>query len=374
MNRPGIRSCRLLAAGLACGLLAGCTDLAAKNNRKEAEEHWSQVRGQMKLQVAREHLRAGRLAEAESQITDALALDPKSPAIHILAARVNLEKGELAAARNALHTAIQLGGETTETDYLLGILAEWSGDQAAALKHFDQGTRRGDASPAMIVAQAEALVALGRTEEALALIRKQRSEYAGHPAMCLLAGDIHTMLGQYDEAVSAYRELALACPGDVQAQIRYGSTLARSGRWAEAIRTLGPLFEKDTELPWPACLALGRSYLELGNPTAAREVFERAGRQHENEAEPWTWLARTAIEQDDLATARDTAERACRINSQDASQWLLLGHVYVLQGDSERARVALATALDHDPQDWLAHYLMGELLDNAGKPAEAAEH
>lgn len=370
--RPLLKS---VAIALLTAGLAGCGEFPSKKFNKEAQAHWSQVRGQMKLQLAEEHLRAGRLAEAEAQLAESLRLDPKSTPAHILAARVGLEKGELAAARTALDRAIQLGGPTHETDYLLGVLAEWNGDFEPALDHFRQAADRGGPGPAYIVAQAEALVALGRAPEALDLIGKRGADFANDRAICVLAGDIHTMLGQYQEASDAYREAAQQDLTDWQTRMQLGTSLVRAGQYEEAIRVLAPLRDSRKDLPWLARLALGQAYLGRGNAAAAREVFAEASRRWPDNADSWTWQARAALQQGDLAAARQSAEKACESGAGDLSAaHLLIGYICLRQGDLAHARSFLESVLGADPEDWLTHYLLGRVLASAGADAEAALH
>ncbi|HSW47078.1 MAG TPA: tetratricopeptide repeat protein [Phycisphaerae bacterium] len=364
----------MLTLSLVPAFLAGCNQLTPKDSRKEAQERWSQVRGRMKLQVAQEHLRTGRLAEAESQLKDAMALDPRCATAHVLIARVSMERGELAAARNALNGAIELSGETGEVAYLLGVLAEWSGDHETALACFQRSMERDGPSPTCIVARAETLVALKRSDEALDLIQRHRNDFAGNRAMSSLAGDIHTMLGHYNEAVDAYREVALLAPADWQAQMQYGTALARCGRHAEAVRVLEPLVKENRDLPASARLALGRSYLELGNPGAAHAAFRQVCDSNAAGPEEWTWLARAALRQDDLAGARQSAEKACASSTNNPSTFLLLAHVCIRQRDFEKARSALHACLQIDSGQWLAHYLMGEVQKATGRSSEAAFH
>ncbi|HOW72005.1 MAG TPA: hypothetical protein PKY77_15505, partial [Phycisphaerae bacterium] len=122
----------------ACALtaLTGCHALAPTDIKKEAQGRWERVRGQVKLQLAQEHLQAGRILDAERQLKEALALDSSSGDVHILAARLNLERGELAGARSSLNTAIQLSGSSAETEHLLGVIAEWTDDAQGALEHY----------------------------------------------------------------------------------------------------------------------------------------------------------------------------------------------------------------------------------------------
>ncbi len=356
--------------------LVGCGDLklAPPDNKEAARQRWVEVRARMKLQLAREHLRTGRFDEAETQIRDILALDPKCVPGHVLAARLSLEKGELAAARTALGTAIELGGESAETDYLLGILAEWSGDFESAIGHFRRASQRGSLSADCLVAECEVLVALDRADEAIDLIDKHRADFPGNQALCQLEGDIRMLRGQYAEAADAYRQVAMAAPADVQAQTQFGVALARCGRCDEAIAVFTRLQSDHCDLPWTAYQALGRAYLEKGNVAAVAEVFGEAARLNPNRTEPELWLARVAALQGDWASARQRTSKVLQMDSRNDDARLLLGYACLQSGDLGQARQALAAVLRNSPENGAAHYLMGRILESAGLADEAAEH
>lgn len=354
--------------------LAGCGAMAPKNMNKEAQGRWEKVRGQVKLQLAQQHLEAGRTTDAELQLKEALALDPSSPDAHILAARLNLERGELAGARSFLNTAIQLDGPSAETEHLLGVIAEWTHDLPAALDHYGRAAELAPNDPAYVIARGEMLVALGRTSEAMDLIRARRADFAGNPAMCTFTGNVHSMLGAYTEAVDAYREAALITPGDLQAQIRLGTALSRAGNYQEAISVLTPVVANRKDAPWSARLALGLAHLEHADATSARDIFREAAQLEPANADPFAYLARAAIRQGDFATARQSIEKACQLAPKDAGHWLLLAYVCNRQADNARAQVALNQALKLAPNDPVAHCLMGQLLESSGRSAAAVQH
>ncbi len=354
--------------------VCGCAVLFPKNPHKEAQGRWNEVRGRIKLQLAQDQFNAGRVRESEVQLKEAIGLDPTSAPAHILAAKLNLEKGELVAARESLDAAVRYGGVTPEISYLSGIIAQRYGDLDAALAYYREAAERAPQSAAYVVAQAETLTALGRLSEALDLIRARRTDFERNATLRALAGDIHTILGQYEAASDAYREAVLLAPDDPVFRLELGVALARARRDEEAIKVLAPVLAQKRDAPWSARLALGRAYLARDNPSEAREVFRNATRAFPGEAQPWSWLARAALASGDLITARQASEKATSLSPQDAAAWLTLGYVSQRQKDYPCARRALETSLRLEPGDPLAHCLLGQVLEAEGQKREAVLH
>ncbi len=375
-RRPPTRSVFALLA-MVCSfvsgmLLTGCAE-SLKTHKEAAQNRWDGVRGRIKLQLAQGQYDAGRIQDAEIHLKEALGLDPTSPQAHILLAKICIEKGELVAARTALDTA-RAHGDAAEIDYLSGVLAQRYGDREAALSHYRAAAQREPQCAPCVVAEAESLVALGRLSEALELIRSRATDFERNATLRSLAGDIHTMLGQYEQAADAYREAVLLAPNDVQLQIQLGTSLERAGRHGEAVAVLAPLLPRTPDAPWSARLALGKACLANGNATAAKDVFRIATRNAGASAEPWTWLARAALACDDRMTARQAAEKAASLTPQNGSCWLLLGYVCHRQNDIPAARRALDAALRLNPEDPLAHCLAGRLCETSGRRRDALEH
>ncbi|MCZ6699228.1 MAG: hypothetical protein O7D94_09890, partial [Planctomycetota bacterium] len=125
-----------------CGLVvcAGCevpkTGRALLSDQKEARvdarKRWDDMRGSARLQVAERHFVAGRYDETEKELDIIHAAAPNHAEPYRLAARLWLEKGELARARDAVTRAAALSDEP-EIDFLAGIVAERYDDPALAL-------------------------------------------------------------------------------------------------------------------------------------------------------------------------------------------------------------------------------------------------
>src|SRR5262245_11384428 len=77
----------------------GCQTASTHAEAKvQAEQRWSKVRGQVKLQLARQQVERGLFDDAIKTLEEAVALDPTSVEGYAYLARANLEKGRASTA------------------------------------------------------------------------------------------------------------------------------------------------------------------------------------------------------------------------------------------------------------------------------------
>jgi Flp pilus assembly protein TadD len=81
--------------------------------------------------------------------------------------------------------------------------------------------------------------------------------------------------GQYDDAIRVLSQLMLVASDDPRVVSEYGKTLAEKGRAQDAVEFLNRAIELSSN-DWTLYSALGVSYDQLGNQTAARAAYEHA--------------------------------------------------------------------------------------------------
>jgi hypothetical protein len=132
-------------------------------------------------------------------------------------ARQACEESGTVHNRMRLAKAAAALGRHDEAEHLFGLAA--------------QGIHAED--PALLLGRAQALVELGRDDEALALLNKLGDDGGRTPASELALGRALEGLGRISEADTAYEWAAGRMPG-LEAVGRYAAFLARQGRGAEA--------------------------------------------------------------------------------------------------------------------------------------------
>ena len=152
------------------------------------------------LGVAWGHHRAGRLAEAERDYRQALALSP--------------------GHASALH--------------LLGVLLCQSNKPDQGIDLIRQAARAAPKDEAIHNNLGNALKMLGRHEEAVAAFRKTLQLKPDYPEACFNLGNSLTALARLDEAVAAFRRALALKPDYGQASHNLSIAFLKLGRWAEA--------------------------------------------------------------------------------------------------------------------------------------------
>ena len=121
--------------------------------------------------------------------------------------------------------------------------------------------------PALLLGRANALIELGRANEALPLVDKLVQEQATRsPATALAQARVYEALGHYKEADAAYQWAAGRLPG-LEALARYAAFLAHTGRKSEAADSLAEIDRR----------------------------IERSNPQFRRESRPWRDLAAQAL-------------------------------------------------------------------------------
>lgn len=366
----------------------------ADDQREDARKRWDAMRGGARLQLAEKHLRAGRLHPALNELLAAFEIAPDHPRVHLGLARVYLELGELAKAREAAERARALAGDA-EADYVAGIVSQRYGDHGAALVRYEAAMRKAPHAPEHVLAVAETLVALRRPADALGIVSARRADFEGNSAVWLLASQIERSLGLREPAVEHAAEAARLAADDPGTLVEYGLTLAWAERHEEAIKVLRPRFDaglgatkdKDeqaapaeaaaggapsAELPPSAVNVLVRCYLAMNRPGDALDVLRRAP-DGPIDAGRTALAAQALLMNNDPATALrfiQTMEQQGELTGEVC----LLGAYAAIRCDTLDAADHFATRALSDPAcTWAAHCLLGQVAEARGKVAEAFE-
>ena len=113
---PLIVNRRFFAAALAALvvlLFAGCAGKHDTHEEavKQADGRWKSVRSAMMLEMAEQQFLTKQLDLAEKTVKEAANVDPENPRLHLLAGRIELEKGKLERAYNFFDKSIELTPE-----------------------------------------------------------------------------------------------------------------------------------------------------------------------------------------------------------------------------------------------------------------------
>jgi len=362
----------------------GCTSHAQR--RVEAGQRWNHVRARVKYQLALEQFEREDVTGAVETVNEAIAADPESADQFLLLTRCYLEQGKYVSARNAAEQALRCAPDAAEIAYTLGVISERTEDLEVALSHYRRARLRAPGVADYVVAEAECLTAMGRHEEAVALVSANIGRFDSDGTLELLLAQISLLIGDEDSALdnlglaierAGCRAGCLEGLGECSALIEeYGRLLSKAGRHAEAVALLRPHVESGTDAPASSVVnALCVSYLATGGAAEAKRLLRKEVDRHPDNAGSWMLLARASMTADDWTTARRCADRLERLVPRNSQAYLLRGFVCWKQGDLQAALASLQRAIEIDSSDPLAHCIMGQVLEDAGRsPAVARTH
>ncbi len=300
------------------------------------------------LHVFAAALSRGRLLldDAEAELDQALAMEPRHPRALLLAADIALDRGEHEDARTRLEAlvadtpssgplhnryALALEGlgdregaerelrRATELDRVghdpwinLGRLLRETGRHEESLAAFETAVARASSDPDAILGRGLERAANGQVEGAEQDFRRA-AELAPNDAEPLLAlGDLQRDLGMVEEAVATYRLAIDREDADAASWLKLGNALALLEDYAQAERAYRAALRRSEELG-AAHNGLGAALMHLDRPLEARTELERAAALDPSDPNPLMNLALMAEQGDDVGARRDAWERVLRV-------------------------------------------------------------
>lgn len=317
-----------------------------KNPRGKAQERWDGMRGNMTLQLAQQHFKAGRLKEADEAFRKVTGSAPLTIEICKFGALLYLEMGRLSSAQELIAKAADLPGYDADAVYLSAMIEERYGHTKKALAHYKVALEMKPDDPDYVLATAELYVASGSPDKAIELLNARSRDFDGCGAIALLAAKICRMTGRKDSAV-AYCRRALHeqnCDADTLSEI--GQLLVWAGRYAEAVGVLKPLvvmsqgaqpdengLKFDASAKSSTRLALAEALVGVGRNDEARAILTGIMSDDPHDRAAWGLFARAAIAQGDLKSAGAAIEQFHRRNLPTADTLLMEAFIAYRNGE-----------------------------------------
>ena len=361
-----------------CGESKRFLDLhMADDPKAQAKARWESVRGSVKLQLAEEHLKSGRLVEAERALEEARALCPNDAKAYVVATRLRLEQGRLAEAREAITVAAALSDNDPEIPYFAGLVAQRYGDLETACEYYTAASTAAPHVAAYVIAGAETLVNLDRPVEALELLKSRMNDFDRDVAMRMLAARISRILGLRGPAVAYCREAVQITDESSSLSEELGMMLVWAEQYADAITVLSPLVERTgaardgagdpSEIPAASSRrALARAYLETGQGVKAMEVLRAVLQTYPEDTVAWSLCARAALLIGRLEAVDEALGKIEAQGAATAETRVMAGYASLRRGDFARARIEAAAALTLDGRLAMAHFLAGQAAESMG--------
>jgi protein O-GlcNAc transferase len=272
------------------------------------------------FQIALQHHRAGRLAEAEALYRQILAAQPNhADAVHFL-----------------------------------GVIAHQAGRHGVAVDWIRQAIVLDQNNPFAHCNLGEAHRATGRFEEAIASYRRALELKPAYPEALNNLGVALRERGFLDEAIAASRRALQIKPGYPEAHINLGAALAGQGRFDEAIAACRSALQLRPDYP-EAHNNLGAALAGQGQPEEAIAAYRRALQLKPNYPEAFSNLGVALKERGQLDEAVAAFRRALEIKPGYAEAHNNLGAELAGQGQLDEAIAAFRQALKINPEHSAAH-------------------
>jgi tetratricopeptide (TPR) repeat protein len=218
----------------------------------------------------------GRLDEAIASYRQAIALDPKAAHSHLALGNALRQKGQLDEAIACYRRALTLEPTSARAHVELGNLFRATGKFAEALENYRAAVA---IDPKFLYVHRElglTLYQMGRFPEALAAYRRSLEiDPPGDVHAYLGMGDVLRAMGKLDEALAIYRKAIDLDPRRAASHLRLGHVFRDTGKFAEAIACYRKALELDPTHA-EAHHALGTALLQQGKVDEAVAAFRHA--------------------------------------------------------------------------------------------------
>ncbi len=211
----------------------------------------------------------------------------------------------------------------------------------------------------------------GQVPKAIPLLEKIQNSMA-HPDVTgsYVLGITYLQSRQYDKARAAFARMFSVAADSPNAHLVLGQMMLRQEYDDQALPELTKALELDPRIPM-AHFLLGEIYLFRSRTGESLEEFRK-----ELEFNPILWLvywrmgdAYTRLEK--WPEAEQALKQAIWLNQTFTGPYILMGKVQMKKGSPDLAAGFLERALKMDPNNYLAHYLLGQAYQALGRADDA---
>jgi DNA-binding winged helix-turn-helix (wHTH) protein/TolB-like protein/Flp pilus assembly protein TadD len=267
-----------IASALVKQLSGAERQLLRKHYTEDREAHEYYLKGYFFLHRTRA---GGRKKEALEQFEQAIKKDPNYALAYAgladcyIGSRTLPPVEAIARARVAVEKALEIDDSLAEAHASLGhIKHSFDWDWAGAEKEYKRAIDLNPNYAPTYSWYAAYLYAFGRTDEAIAMMKRAQELDLVSPRFLKVMGDIFYCARQYDRALEHYRKTLEFYPNDPPAHSSIGMTYTHQGRYEEAIAMLqkGVALAEGSE---HSLVNIGYYYAKVGKRDEAQKALDR---------------------------------------------------------------------------------------------------
>jgi len=316
------------------------------------------------------HFQAGRLKEAEAELSEIQRRQPDIPEVLHLMALIELQTGRPEAAAGHLEKAVARQPESADLHNLLGGALKRAGRLEEAVLAYDKAVSLGPELAEAHYNLGNALKELQRFDDAVPSYRRAVELEPGFVDAHYNLGLVLMAAGRPDEAARAYRDAVAVNPGDAEAHMNLGNALEAVDDTDEAAAAYRRAIELRPDFA-EAHYNLGNAARKQGHGQEAVAYYRRALNIDPNLAEAHNNLGEALLDRNDPEGAIEHYLLALKCRPGMAGTLNNLGNAYLRLGETDGAIDYYHQALDIDPDDATAITNLGKALLDLGKVDDA---
>jgi len=317
---------------------AGCN---APQKNDPTLTRWDQTRLHAALQLADEHIAAGKFERARAGLAAFESLSDTR--LQLTLARMDVEEGHYAGALKRLETFAGSAAELPSYHRLRGVALEGLGRWSEAVAAYAEAYHRRPTVD-LLTAWLETLVLEGQSAAASSILQRERSHYPGQPGLHVLAARLCALSGDYETAISEMRTAALAEPDSPEIQHRLADLLTAAGHNTEAAELWRKLLSEsqDTNERRHLRHRLAGCLLSAGHAGEARRTFRALVLTQPEDEAARLGLAASCLLDDEPAEALEAALQLLRKRSDNVDARLIAAISYHRLNQPARATELLS--------------------------------
>jgi len=327
------------------------------------------VSGHVQVERSLNLMAAGMLDEALSALDMMLEKDPQNIAALSEKARVYMMKGDLDKAEATYRNCLTLDPQNSDT--ISGLcqveMVRRNFEKVIQLAKIGRESR----SPFHVfdAFEARALIALGRTDEATALIDKKIADSPDSVDLLSVHATLLLKQGKTAEAEADLRKAVAIDPFNPKVRRQLGELLKKEGRGDEAVEVFKQLLQIQADDP-DTLLSIGSLLLD-SDPVAALPYLEEASRLAPGRSSCLTSLAVAYLKVGRMTEAESVLRRAIEINPDEPSAYSNLGIILTKTGRYKEAIKVLSDLLERVPSFYMGRNNLAIALAENGDLAAA---
>jgi tetratricopeptide (TPR) repeat protein len=356
--------------------LVGCAGTGADHNQTVKEgmkKQWAMARVGIVYQLAKQQYEAGEYSKCRETLQQAAGLPESYAPLNILAAKIEIEKGNLDLAYNQLKVAQLTDPSNPESYYFMGVVYQRWQKPEQALENYKLAWEAKHSEAGYMLAVTEMLISMGRLEEAQKLLEAKLDYFEQTAAVRVALGKVYALKHDYVNASRYYRDAMILSPDDQSLRLTYAESLYFSGKYADAL----PMLEELHRNPEGAdknlvTMLLGRTFIGLHRTRDARFCFQDLTQDNPSNVVAWLSLGRVYLLEGDTSMSIEAANRVLRIEPESVQAMILRALAEQKQKNWKESMTTLETAHRVAPKDSTVLCLMGLSQQSLGQKEKAA--